>query len=102
MAKGVLGFQYEADASNTGLTSLSGLPLYLDLIHAIGLAAAVRQRVRVAGAPGLPGPPVVLAVGLLQRGPRPPAWDAQDGGRDPRATRRPPAVRWDCASRHPR
>src|SRR5258708_14770339 len=61
MAKGVLGFQYEADASNTGLTSLSGLPLYLDLIHAIGLATAVRQRVRVAGAQGRHGIQVVQA-----------------------------------------
>ncbi len=65
MAQGVLGFQYEADASNTGLTSLSGLPLYLDLIHAIGLATAVRQRVRVAGAQGWLDIQMVLAVIFL-------------------------------------
>jgi hypothetical protein len=37
--QGVLGFQYEADRSSGGLTSLAGLPLYLDLIEAIGLGA---------------------------------------------------------------
>jgi hypothetical protein len=31
------------DSSGTGMTSLAGLPLYLDLIHASGLGAAIRQ-----------------------------------------------------------
>ncbi len=44
--QGVLGFQYEADRSGGGLTSLAGLPLYLDLIGAIGLGTAIRQRFR--------------------------------------------------------
>ena len=47
LAQGVLGFQYEAETSSGGLTSLAGLPLYLDLIHASGLRAAIRQQVRV-------------------------------------------------------
>ena len=52
VAQGVLGFQYESESSGTGLTSLAGLPLYLDLIHASGLGAAIRQQVHVAGAQG--------------------------------------------------
>ena len=48
LPQGALGFQYEAERSSTGVTSLAGLPLHLDLIHISGLAAAVRQYVRVA------------------------------------------------------
>jgi len=33
VAQGVLGFQYEAEGSSAGLTSLAGLPLYLDLVN---------------------------------------------------------------------
>jgi hypothetical protein len=57
VAQGVLGFQYEADSSNVGLTSLAGLPLYLDLNHASGFDAAIRRQVQVAGA-GLVGHPL--------------------------------------------
>ena len=42
LPQGVLGFQHEADRSSGGLTSLAGLPLYLDLVEAIGLGAAIR------------------------------------------------------------
>jgi hypothetical protein len=65
VAQGVLGFQYESDASNTGLTSLAGLPLYLDLIHACGLDAAVRRHMRVAGAQGWLDIQMMLAVIFL-------------------------------------
>src|SRR5664279_4427484 len=65
VAQGVLGFQYESDASNTGLTSLAGLPLYLDLIHACGLDAAIRRHMRVAGAQGWLDLQMVLAVIFL-------------------------------------
>jgi len=65
VAQGVLGFQYESETSNTGLTSLAGLPVYLDLIHAICLGAAIRERVRVAGAQGWLDIQMVLAVIFL-------------------------------------
>jgi hypothetical protein len=65
VAQGVLGFQYESDASNTGLTSLAGLPLYLDLIHACGLDAAIRRHMRVAGAQGWLDIQMVLGVIFL-------------------------------------
>src|SRR5208283_3408790 len=51
--------------SNSGLTSLAGLPLYLDLIHASGLGTAIRQQVRVAGAQGWLDIQMVLAVIFL-------------------------------------
>lgn len=43
LPQGVLNFQYEAEPSCAGLTSLGGLPLYLDLIRASGMVAAIRQ-----------------------------------------------------------
>jgi hypothetical protein len=65
LAQGVLGFQYEQDRSSSGLTSLAGLPLYLDLIQASGLGAAIRQQVGVAGTQGWLDLQMVLAVVFL-------------------------------------
>lgn len=62
LPQGVLGFQYEADRSSGGLTSLAGLPLYLDLVEAIGLGAAIRH---VAGPQGWLDIQMVLAQILL-------------------------------------
>jgi hypothetical protein len=37
MSRGVLGFQYEEEKRDTGMTGLAGLPVYLDLMHAMCL-----------------------------------------------------------------
>ena len=65
VAQGVLGFQYEADSSHGGLTSLAGLRLYLDLVQASGLGAAIHRDVRVAGSPGWLDIQMVLAAVFL-------------------------------------
>jgi hypothetical protein len=65
LPQGVLGFQYEVDRSSSGLTSLAGLPLYLDLVEAIGLGPAIRQNVRVAGSQGWLDIQLVLALMFL-------------------------------------
>ena len=65
MAQGLLDFQYEVDSSSHGLTSLAGLPLYLDLIKASGLGAAVQRHVRAAGLQGWLDIQMVLAVIFL-------------------------------------
>jgi hypothetical protein len=57
LAQDMLGFQYEAEGSSVGLTSLWGLLLYLELIEASGLDAAIHQHLRAAEDPGLAGPP---------------------------------------------
>ena len=62
LPQGLLDFQYEADSSRHGLTSLAGLPLYLELIEASGLGAAIRRHVRVAGGQGWLDIQMVLAV----------------------------------------
>jgi hypothetical protein len=43
MAQGVLPLQYEIEKTNTGMTSLAGLPAYLDLSRAIGLWKSIEQ-----------------------------------------------------------
>ena len=65
LPQGVLGFQYEAERSRGGLTSLAGLPLYLDLVHSSGLAAAIRRHVQVAGRQGWLDVQMGLAVVFL-------------------------------------
>jgi len=65
LPQGVLGFQYEGDRSSAGVTSLAGLPLYLELVHSSGLAAAIRQHVQVAGRQGWLDIQMVLAVVFL-------------------------------------
>ena len=65
LAQGLLDFQYEADSSSHGLTSLAGLPLYLDLIEACGLGGAIQRHVRAAGGQGWLDIQMVLAVIFL-------------------------------------
>ncbi len=42
LPQGLLGFRYEPEPLTAGLTSFWGLPLYLELIQASGVAAAIR------------------------------------------------------------
>jgi hypothetical protein len=65
LAQGLLDFQYESDSSSHGLTSLAGLPVYIDLIKASGLGAAIRRHVRAAGGQGWLDIQMVLAVIFL-------------------------------------
>ena len=62
LPQGLLDFQYETDSSRHGLTSLAGLALYLDLIKASGLSAAIQRHVRAAGRQGWLDAQMVLAV----------------------------------------
>ena len=36
MSQGILGFKYEEEKHDTGMTGLSGLPVYLELMKAMG------------------------------------------------------------------
>ena len=65
MTQGVLGFQYAAEGSASGMTSLGGLPVYFDLVRASGLAAAIGEHVRVAGRQGWLDVQMVLALIFL-------------------------------------
>lgn len=49
MAQCVLPFQYKEQVSTAGLTSLAGLPAYLDLAQAAGLRDAIMRHMKVRG-----------------------------------------------------
>ena len=47
MAQGILGFKYEEEKHNTGMTGLGGLPVYLDLMHAMDLPELIGRHLQV-------------------------------------------------------
>jgi Transposase DDE domain group 1 len=65
MTQGVLGFQYEVEPAGAGVTALGGLPLYLELIDACGLAGAIKKYVSVAGKQGWLDLQMVLSLIFL-------------------------------------
>ena len=47
MSQGVLGFKYEEEKHDTGMTGLAGLPIYLDLLQAMGLPELIGRHLQV-------------------------------------------------------
>jgi len=47
MSQGILGFKYEEEKHDTGMTSMAGLPVYLDLMHAMGLSELIGCHLQV-------------------------------------------------------
>jgi hypothetical protein len=47
MAQGVLGFKYEEETRDTGMTGLAGLPVYLDLVQAMRLPEEIGRHLQV-------------------------------------------------------
>lgn len=47
MAQGVLGFKYEEEKHETGLTGLAGLPIYMELMQAIDLPGLMGRNLQV-------------------------------------------------------
>jgi hypothetical protein len=47
MSQGVLRFKYEEENHATGMTDLAGLPIYLDLLHAMGLSKLIGRHLQV-------------------------------------------------------
>ena len=43
MSQGVLPFQYEEEKSESGSAELSGLPLYLDLLHQMSFRESIES-----------------------------------------------------------
>lgn len=66
MAQGVFNFQYEVEKKSGGMTSLAGLPPYLEFGYVMGLGAAIRNRLKVRGGEqGWSDEQVVMALILL-------------------------------------
>ena len=64
MSQGVLGFKYEEEKHDSGMTGLAGLPIYLDLLHAMGLPELIGRHLQVKQR-GLPDAQMVLSLILL-------------------------------------
>jgi hypothetical protein len=47
MSQGILGFKYEEEKHATGMTGLAGLPVYLDLMHTMGLPELIGRHLQV-------------------------------------------------------
>ena len=47
MTQGVLPFKYEEEKTQTGMTALAGLPVYLDLAKVIGLSKSIGKYLKV-------------------------------------------------------
>jgi len=64
MAQGILGFKYEEGNHDTVMTGLAGLPVYLDLIRAMGLPELIGKHLQVK-ARGWTDAQMVLSLMLL-------------------------------------
>jgi hypothetical protein len=47
MTQGVIPFKYEEEKSESRMTALAGLPIYLDLARVLGLSASIQKHVKV-------------------------------------------------------
>jgi hypothetical protein len=47
MTQGVLPFKYEEEKTQTGMTALAGLPVYLDLAKVIGLSKSIQKHLKI-------------------------------------------------------
>ena len=66
MTKGVLPFKYEEEKTQSGMTALAGLPVYLDLARVIGLSKSMEKYVKVReNSQGWTDSQMVLSLVLL-------------------------------------
>jgi len=64
MAQGPLPFKYEAEKQTSGMTSLAGLPIYLDLASVLNLGTSITQHLHVK-IQGWTDEQIVMALILL-------------------------------------
>jgi hypothetical protein len=64
MPQGILPYQYEQEKSISGMTSLAGLPVYLDLISALNLVESIKTHLHVKNQ-GWTDEQIVLSLILL-------------------------------------
>jgi hypothetical protein len=65
MPQGVLSYKYEEEKTNTGMTALAGLPVYLDLAAVLGLGDHIRTHMQVRQGQGWTDEQVILSLVLL-------------------------------------
>ncbi len=66
MTQGVLPFKYEEEKTQSGMTALAGLPVYLDLAKVIGLSKSIQKHLKVReNSQGWTDSQMVLSLVLL-------------------------------------
>jgi hypothetical protein len=66
MPQGLLPYKYEEEKNGSGMTAVAGLPLYLDLVSALGLADSITTHMHVTkGIQGWSDEQVILSLILL-------------------------------------
>jgi hypothetical protein len=65
MAQGLLPYKYEEEKKPAGMTSLAGLPLYLDLAFALGLPQSIERHLHLRPSQGWTDSRMVLSLVLL-------------------------------------
>lgn len=65
MPQGVLSYKYEEEKTNTGMTALAGLPVYLDLASVLGLGDHIRTHMQVRQSQGWTDEQIILSLVLL-------------------------------------
>ncbi|MCK4767430.1 MAG: IS1380 family transposase [Desulfobacula sp.] len=66
MSQGVLPFKYEEEKTQSGMTALSGLPVYLDLAKVIGLSKSIEKHLKIRkNSQGWTDSQMVLSLVLL-------------------------------------
>jgi len=66
MTQGILPFKYETEKKESGMTALTGLPIYLDLARVIGLSKSIEKHMKIReNSQGWTDLQMVLAIVLL-------------------------------------
>jgi hypothetical protein len=65
MPQGILPYKYEEEKKASGMTSLAGLPLYLDLAFALGLPDSITRHLTLRSSQGWTDAQMVLSLVLL-------------------------------------
>ncbi len=66
MTQGVLPFKYEKEKTQTGMTALAGLPVYLDMAKVIGLSKSIQKHIKIReNSQGWTDAQMVLSLVLL-------------------------------------
>ena len=65
MPQGALPYKYEEEKNDSNMTSLAGLPVYLDLASVLGLGDHIRAHMHVRGSQGWTDEQIILSLVLL-------------------------------------
>jgi len=65
MTQGILPYKYEEEKKSAGLTSMAGLPLYLEMAYALGLPESIERHLALRPSQGWTDSQMILSLVLL-------------------------------------